>query len=900
MARVVRKARWLKSLKLWSAITAIALAAALVLTFLPMQVSIDTDGLLSISLSPGQTQAQELSQSPIRLGFGWSQIDFSSQDTSFVAGDTYKFTLPSNINSGSGVSFSYANHTLTYYLSGGKMQWSAPGGTKNKAIGAVLPSTATTQSDNEHNKVAYPNAFLNTVVEYRAYSIGVKEVFVLSQLPYNDGKIADSYLEYTGELTWDSGLSVWADGIEYPDKTFTTNSSVDFKDITTNQTVFSFLAPIAWDSANSTCSAVYYVKVSAGKVQYGLRVPYSWLQTAVFPVTIDPSFTARTETYYDNSFLFTAPYDITVAKPTGTVNGDILFCLISCGAPTVDSVPSGWTLLGEYYNAGAYDRYYLYYKIASSEPASWTWSFSTSVTVRAVCSCYTGGDFDPADPIDVVSNTSYRTLGTAVRAASMTVSAANSPLVFWAAGVSGTSKTFTKPSVPTTGWVEDDDVGSTDSSRWLEICSMVWSGSGATGTMEATLSAQLEQKHAFAVALNPVSIVAPTVTTQAATNIYCTNFTGNGNITATGGANATTRGFCYMVGNSGDPTTANSTAYDTGSFGTGAYTKTIGSLTCNVTYRVRAYAINSAGTGYGTTVSVTTGSPGISSTPDNYGFGILALGTTVATSIGYFTLNNTGDCPVDITIQGTNLTGGDDTWELSDTATPDENIYGLKASTDTETLYENYSTGESMVRVIRTSWWGAQTFTPSTSHTIVGVSLLLRRSQGYPGTVTVSIKAVDGSNHPTGTDLCVGTTDGDTLPGGTDEEWRDITFNNVAVLTASTKYAIVVRALEGDRSNTLGWLYDGSDGSYSGGCYEDSTDSGSSWSSDNTSDFMFKEYGVVFGVIVKKTATYNTLVSGLAEGITQAWTLALNMPTSLSGYDGQQMAGTVTLVASAA
>ena len=99
---------------------------------------------------------------------------------------------------------------------------------------------------------------------------------------------------------------------------------------------------------------------------------------------------------------------------------------------------------------------------------------------------------------------------------------------------------------------------------------------------------------------------APTVTTQSATNVAQTSCTGNGNITATGGENCTRRGFCYKVGTSGDPTTSDSVAYDDGSFGTGAFTKSITGLTPNTSYRVRAYAVNSAGTSYGTTVQVTT------------------------------------------------------------------------------------------------------------------------------------------------------------------------------------------------------------------------------------------------------------------------------------------------------
>lgn len=102
------------------------------------------------------------------------------------------------------------------------------------------------------------------------------------------------------------------------------------------------------------------------------------------------------------------------------------------------------------------------------------------------------------------------------------------------------------------------------------------------------------------------SIVVPTVTTSTCSDVAQTSATGNGNITDTGGENCTRRGFCYMEGTSGDPTTSNSVVYDDGGFGTGAFTKSITGLSAGTNYRVRAYAVNSAGTGYGTTVQLTT------------------------------------------------------------------------------------------------------------------------------------------------------------------------------------------------------------------------------------------------------------------------------------------------------
>lgn len=102
------------------------------------------------------------------------------------------------------------------------------------------------------------------------------------------------------------------------------------------------------------------------------------------------------------------------------------------------------------------------------------------------------------------------------------------------------------------------------------------------------------------------SAIAPTLTTSAVSAIYSTKATGNGNITNVYGANATRRGFCYMTGTTGDPTTSNSVAYDDGTFGTGTFSKVLTGLSPSTNYRVRPYATNSAGTGYGTTVQLTT------------------------------------------------------------------------------------------------------------------------------------------------------------------------------------------------------------------------------------------------------------------------------------------------------
>jgi hypothetical protein len=96
--------------------------------------------------------------------------------------------------------------------------------------------------------------------------------------------------------------------------------------------------------------------------------------------------------------------------------------------------------------------------------------------------------------------------------------------------------------------------------------------------------------------LEETPTVAPSVTTDNATLVEETTTTLNGNITATGGENADTRGFEWDT-DSGPPYSSNWT--EAGSFGTGTFNHGISGLTKGEVYYYRAMAKNSAGWSYG-------------------------------------------------------------------------------------------------------------------------------------------------------------------------------------------------------------------------------------------------------------------------------------------------------------
>lgn len=105
-----------------------------------------------------------------------------------------------------------------------------------------------------------------------------------------------------------------------------------------------------------------------------------------------------------------------------------------------------------------------------------------------------------------------------------------------------------------------------------------------------------------------------TITTHNVTNITSNSAVVEGTISSDGGGIITSRGFCW--GTVINPTTADN-IISNGS-GTGYFINTLTGLSGGVTYYVRAYATNSAGTSYGNMKTFTTAP----STNINYGGGV--------------------------------------------------------------------------------------------------------------------------------------------------------------------------------------------------------------------------------------------------------------------------------------
>lgn len=84
---------------------------------------------------------------------------------------------------------------------------------------------------------------------------------------------------------------------------------------------------------------------------------------------------------------------ITISKPSGTVDGDVMVAWTVIGATHTLTQPGGWTLLDSFDTGTGGFRMLVWYKIAASEGSNYTWtSSSNTVPATGIISTFRGVD----------------------------------------------------------------------------------------------------------------------------------------------------------------------------------------------------------------------------------------------------------------------------------------------------------------------------------------------------------------------------------------------------------------------------------------------------------------------------------------------------------------------------
>jgi hypothetical protein len=192
---------------------------------------------------------------------------------------------------------------------------------------------------------------------------------------------------------------------------------------------------------------------------------------------------------------------LTINKPAGAVENDLMIASIAV-RPDIATItpPAGWTLVRRIDNASANaNSLAIYWKVAgASEPASYSWTFSTSTGSAGGIRAFFG--VDTANPIDV-ENGQSTPAGLSHETPSVTTTVANAMVV--TSHAFSSSATWTPPA----GMTEAFDVASeavpNTAGISIEGNYAIQTAAGATGTKTATASNDADVGNTHILALKP-------------------------------------------------------------------------------------------------------------------------------------------------------------------------------------------------------------------------------------------------------------------------------------------------------------------------------------------------------------------------------------------------------------
>lgn len=183
----------------------------------------------------------------------------------------------------------------------------------------------------------------------------------------------------------------------------------------------------------------------------------------------------------------------TISKPAGVENNDFLLVMMMGGsAETVSSAPAGWTLLLD--QAFSTQSLRVYWKIAASEGASWTWTLSANSTGGMQCHVFRGGLL----PDPIVTSDYATSVTSTLTAPSIAPATPQDMLVcVFAARLSGAGSATT-PS----GMIEQADT-SYANLRLIAVDTEQLASSAATGARTSTITNFTTSGIGFSLLLRP-------------------------------------------------------------------------------------------------------------------------------------------------------------------------------------------------------------------------------------------------------------------------------------------------------------------------------------------------------------------------------------------------------------
>lgn len=175
-----------------------------------------------------------------------------------------------------------------------------------------------------------------------------------------------------------------------------------------------------------------------------------------------------------------------VTKPAFVGDGDLMLCAhIIDGSGTINSTPSGWNLIGAAQASATDAELRVWWKVASSEGASWSWVYAAVETGTAAVVTFTGAH--ATTPIGTSNGTDYTqgqlASGTAVAAGPITPPVNNCAVIAFYGSDPTAGQAMTDDASPD-GLEIIDDINGTNA--WIGAQYFL-QGTAAAITLDATM-----------------------------------------------------------------------------------------------------------------------------------------------------------------------------------------------------------------------------------------------------------------------------------------------------------------------------------------------------------------------------------------------------------------------------
>jgi len=206
-----------------------------------------------------------------------------------------------------------------------------------------------------------------------------------------------------------------------------------------------------------------------------------------------------TVAYRSSTSTVSASTNLVLSVPSGVQDGDLLIAfLVVNGSGNLPGLPSGWNSIDAISATGPSAR--SYYRVASSEPASYSFSITSNDSAGVMVS-YTGAN--TASPIDKHSAFNRLTGGTTATATGVTTDKDGCMLVF-VTGVAVGESSFTGP----TSYNQRGTP--TDTSAAALVADILQNTQGATGNISATFPSTGNCQSSL-IAISPAIIISGTM-----------------------------------------------------------------------------------------------------------------------------------------------------------------------------------------------------------------------------------------------------------------------------------------------------------------------------------------------------------------------------------------------------